>query len=223
MKKQFLYIILISLFFTTFLGCNCYKKQILNSEDATYILKNINISENVGITTTTQTNFNGIRTTSSQTDIYFEDKYYHSSELSNILTKTWYGKINNVLYAFYYTKGKYNTENKSSTRIEQSQLDATKKQPWNIIFNLFNGNGDLLPNHTINGTKKGDIYILQISNNTDTQNVHYTIKIKDNNIITVIKTDIIENDSITTTYNYNYSVTDIALPSLTDYPLTVNN
>ena len=134
------------------------------------------------------------------------------------------GKIlnNNVLYAFYYTKNANNQETKSSSRIENSQLEAAKKQPNNIIDNLFDSEGDLLKGYEITGLKRGKTYTIQVSYNLEQESSTYTITITDNKISKIVTTNNIASDTIKTTYDYNYNVEEIDLPTLTEYPLVVN-
>lgn len=222
MKKGTLfYVVIFSVLFALF-GCSCNKDEIISQEKATSVLKGSLSQDNVEIITTTNTLINGIKSSSTQKDIYYQNKYYHSSENSDILTRTWYGYINDVLYAFYYTKSTDGTETKTSSRIEQSQLDSAKNQLNSIISNLFDENGNLLANHEINGKLTEKTYTIQITNSTDTENIIYTISITDGKITKIINTSNITNNSITTTYDYNYNVNDIELPSLSEYPLNVN-
>ena len=82
------------------------------------MLKEHKINGNVEVKTTTETIINNLYSSSTQMDIYYGDKYLHMSEASDLTTKTWYGSINNTLYAFYYTKNANDEEIKSSSRIE---------------------------------------------------------------------------------------------------------
>ena len=100
MKKFSLVFLLLITCLFAFLGCSCDKKETVKREAAISILKETKVDENVKIITTTETNVNGVKTTSNQTDIYYNDKYYHLTENNGVTTKTWYGEINNILYAF---------------------------------------------------------------------------------------------------------------------------
>jgi len=221
MKKLFKYLMLFVCTFAIF-GCGCKKDETISKETAIEVLKETRVNNNVEITTTTETNVNGVSTTSTQTDVYYGNKYYHLSENNGISTKTWYGHVDNVLYAFYYTKNANSEEVKTSSRIEDNQLESAKKQPNNIITSLFDEEGNLLANYEVTGSKNGRTYTIQITNNTEQESDVYTITITDNKIIKVVKNSSIASDSIKTTYDYNYDVEDIDLPTLNEYPLQVN-
>lgn len=212
---------LISSTFFTF-ACGCRKVETISKEAATSILKETTISGNVEVTTITETSINNIRATSSQTDSFYGDKYYHSTNANNLTSKTWYGYVDNALYAFYYTKNGSNEEAKSSSRIESSLLTSAKKQLNSITNTLFDESGNLLKQYSISGTKKGDIYTIEISGSGEEESVIYTITIEDNKMIKIIKNNNILNDTIKTTYDFKYDISDFSLPSLSEYPLTTN-
>lgn len=220
-KYNLLYVLIFAVMFALF-GCSCRKEETLSKEEAINILKDSLIQENVEITTTTEALVNDIKSSSIQKDIYYQNKYYHSSENNNSSTQTWYGEINKTLYAFYYTKNINNEEIKSSSRIENSQLESVKNQPNALIKNLFDESGNLLTKYQITGTKKGASYTIQITSNILSESNTYIISISNNMITKIINTSNIANNSITTTYDYNYDVRDIELPSLSEYPLNVN-
>lgn len=223
MKKLCLsFVLLITCIFTT-VACGCNKEETIKKEDAIAVLKETNVNQNVEVVTTTETNVNGVKATSSQTDVYYGNKYYHSSETDGVSTKTWYGEINNVLYAFYYTKNANNEETKTSSRIDTTQLESAQKQPYSVVSNLFDENGLLLEGYEIGATKKGNTYNIQITSNLESESLVYTITIKDAKFTKIVKTSNIASDTITITYDYNYNVEDIELPTLTDYPLNVNS
>ena len=215
------FILLITCIFTV-LGCSCNKEETVSKEKAVQVLEDAKVNDNVTITTTTETNVNGIKTVSTQTDTYYEDKYYHLSESNNLSTKTWYGYVDNILYAFYYTKNANNEEIKTSSKIEATQLESVKKQPSSIITNLFDENNKLLENYEISATRKGSTYTIKINNNLEEESNIYTITIEDGKVIKIIKITSIASDTIKTTYDYSYKVSDISLPNLNDYPLNIN-
>lgn len=222
MKKIYFNILL--LFFCMFIcfGCSCSNAQTISKEEAIEILKKAKIEDNVEIITTTETIINGIKSTSTQKDVYHSNKYYHLSENNGVSTKTWYGEVNDVLYAFYYTKNSKSEERKISSRIDVSQLDSAKKQPSIIIDNLFNNQGNLISNYTITANKNNNTYIIQISGKLEEEKDTFLITIKDNKIIKIVKSSRLENDTIKTTYNYNYDIEDFTLPALNEYHLIVN-
>lgn len=221
MKKFYKYLMFIICAFIIF-GCSCTFEQKISKEEAIDIIKNINDTNNVTITTTTETTIDGDKSYSTQVDTYYEDKYYHLSDINGISTKTWYGEIDNVLYAFYYTKNANNEEAKSSSRIENSLLEATKKQPISVITNLFDSEGNLSENYNISGSKKGKTFTIVINNQLENESDFYTITIEDNKILKVIKSSNIDNNVIKITSDYTYNVEDITLPTLNEYPLSVN-
>lgn len=220
-KYNLIFVLIFAIMFALF-GCSCKKEETINQKEATTVLKESLVRDNVEITTTTETMISNTKSTSTQKDVYYQDRYFHSSENNNIETKTWYGEINNVLYAFYYTKNYNNEEYKTSSRIEQAQLDSIKDQPNTLINNLFDANGNLLENLEITGTKRNKSYTIQITNNLGSEKNTYVISITDAKITRIINTSIIANDYITVTYDYNYEVEEIALPSISEYPLNVN-
>lgn len=222
MKKSTLfYVVVFSVLFALF-GCSCNSDETISKEEAVEVLNESLVYGNVEITTTTETLINDIKSTSTQKDIYYENKYYHLSENNGISTKTWYGEVNDVLYAFYYTKNASNEEVKTSSRIEQSQLDSIKNQPNSLINTLLDENGYLLEGYEITGSKKGRNYTIQITKNSEGQSNDYTITVTDAKITKIVHTTNITKNSIATTYDYNYDVEDITLPSLLEYPLNVN-
>ena len=222
MKKVSLtFILIITCIFTVY-GCGCTKEETISKEEAIEILKENKVNENVEIVTTIETSINNNKTTSTQHDIYYNNTYYHLSENNGIATKTWYGKVGNVLYAFYYTKNANNQETKTSSRITETQLNAAKKQPNSVINSLFNESGNLSSIYDISATKKGSTYTIQASSNLEEESITHTITIKDNKIEKIITNSSIANDSIKITYSYNYDVEKIDLPSLNEYPLKVN-
>lgn len=221
MKKLFIKFVLLAL--VLFIPACAFKKEKnVKKEEAIEVLRETKINGNVKVITTTETNVNGTKTTSTQTDIYYGDKYYHTSETNNLSTKTWYGKVNNILYAFYYTKNANNEEVKNSSRIEEAQLESTKAQLNSIITNLFDDSNNLLEKYEISATKKGDLYTIQVNSNLTEESDIYTITIEDNKVTKIIKNNSILSDSIKTTYEYNYTVEDFNLPTLNEYPLTTN-
>ena len=220
-KSSLLYVLIFSVLFALF-GCSCNKDETISKDEAIEVLKESLVKGSVKITTTTETLINNIKSTSTQKDIYYQNKYYHLSENNGISTKTWYGEVNDVLYAFYYTKNTNNEETKTSSRIEQAQLDSVKNQPNSLINTLFDENDNLLENYEITGSKSNRTYTIQIINNSETENNAYTITITDGKIIKIIHTSNIASNAITTTYDYNYDVENIELPSLSEYPLNVN-
>lgn len=222
MKKLNILLTLILAFTFIVGGCACNNEKAISSEDALNVLKDSKIEENVIVTTTTETTVNETKTTSLQTDYYYNDKYYHTSDANNLSTKTWYGYVDNVLYAFYYTKNANNEEVKYSTRIDDSTLTAAKSQTSIIKNSLFSESGTLLENHEIAGSKKGDTYTIQVTQNSQDESNIYTFTIEDGKIHKLIKTNNIGNDTIKTTYEYNYIVNDINLPSISEYPLNAN-
>ena len=195
----------------------------IRKEEALEVLVSSKVDENVKITTTTQTTVNEQTSTSIQTDYYHDNKYYHTSDAEGVSTKTWYGYIEDVLYAFYYTKNADNNEVKSSSRIEASQLEAVQKQPNSIIDSLLTQNNTLAEGYDLVASKIGDKYTIEINKNGDDQSDIYTITIASNRIITIVKNSSIEDDSIKITYTYDYNIEDFELPSLDDYPLSINN
>ena len=221
--KNLVKYLLIFIFTFILFGCSCNKKEIISKNESINILKQANQNGNMQITTTTETNISGTKTSSIQTDIYYENKYYHISDNNGISTKTWYGEVDNVLYAFYYTKNTNNEEIKTSSRIESSMLEAAKKQPSNIVNNLFDEDGNLLEGYTISGTKSENTYEITINRYTEEERDSYTISIKDNKIMKITKTSDIVSDTIKITYDYTYDVEDITLPTFNEYPLSVNN
>ncbi len=217
MKKKGFLLTIVLMFVLVLFGCACEKE--VDKEEALNVLKEANVKNNVEITTVTETTVSGVKSSSTQTDIYYDDKYYHSSEINSVTTKTWYGYVDDVLYAFYYTKNANNEEHKNSTKIEQSQLDSALKQPTNVISVFFDENNNFLDTYTLVASKKGDTYTIEISNENDV----YTFNIKDNKITKLVKNSSTANDSIKVTYTYNYNVDDITLPTLSEYPLTVSS
>ena len=123
-KIIYCFLLIIPLFFIN--ACDCKKEEKLSKNAAITILKEAMISGNVEVKTTIETVVDGIKSTSTQKEIYYNDKYYHYNNSDYITTKTWYGTINNSLYAFYYTKEANNKEEKSSSKIETSLLESTK-------------------------------------------------------------------------------------------------
>lgn len=222
MKKLFLCLLIFILFFCN-LGCSCNKEKTISNEEATSLLKQANKYDNVKVATSTETNVNNVKSTSTQIDIVYENKYYHFSENNNITTKTWYGYIDNVLYAFYYTKNSNNQESKFSSKIDTNQLVSAQLYPSSIINDLFDNSGALLENHTINGTKKNKTYTLEIRNNSLSNNSFYTVIIRNGRINKIVKTSSFENNTIKVTYDYSYDIGEITLPTLNEYPLAVNN
>jgi len=219
-RTNFIFLLIISLFFIN--ACKCNKEEIVSKKEAITILKESSISSNVEVITTTETIVDGIKSSSTQKEVYYNDKYYHSNSSDYLTTQTWYGKINDSLYAFYYTKNANNNELKTSSKIELSLLESTKNQLNSIIKNLFDEKGNLLNKYNINGRKKAHTYTIKINNTSDIEMCQYTIKIKDNKVFKIVKRSAILHDSITITHLYNYNVTDFNLPTLNEYPLMVN-
>ena len=222
MKKTSLIFALILAFAFYLFGCGCNKEKNINKEEALEVLKESVVRDNVEIVTTTETTVNNIKTVSTQSDIYYNDKYYHLSENNNISTKTWYGEVNNVLYAFYYTKNANNEETKTSSRIESTQLESVKQQPNSIYNTITDTNGNLLQGMEISASKLGRTYTIQITNSNEDEANTYTYTIEDAKIKKIVQTSNIGSDSIIITYDYNYDVEDIELPTLSEYPLNVN-
>jgi len=219
-RTNFIFLLIILLFFIN--ACKCNKEEIVSKKEAITILKESSISSNVEVITTTETIVDGIKSSSTQKEVYYNDKYYHSNSSDYLTTQTWYGKINDSLYAFYYTKNANNNELKTSSKIELSLLESTKNQLNSIIKNLFDEKGNLLNKYNINGRKKAHTYTIKINNTSDIEMCQYTIKIKDNKVFKIVKRSAILHDSITITHLYNYNVTDFNLPTLNEYPLMVN-
>ena len=162
MKKAPFYLCIFLCFFS-FFACFNQKEKFLDKNNIFSILKNILIVENVEINTTTIFSINNIETTLNEKDIYCDNKYYHYSENSTIITQTWYGYVSGTLYAFYYLKEKNNQEIKKSSRIDESLLFSTKRRPNMILSNLFNNDKtSFLENHLVSGTKKGKFYFIRI-------------------------------------------------------------
>lgn len=220
MKKTSLFLLLL-IMLTFFLNaCSCAKEAVVDTDTAVNILKESKVSENVEITTITEANVNGTKSTSTQTDIYYNNKYYHLTDNNGVSTKTWYGYIDNVLYAFYYTKNAANEEMKSSSRIEDNLLKSANNQP-NFIFNtLFDENGKLLSKYDLTASKKKNTYTIQATSNLNEESISYTITIEKNKISKIIKSSNIAKDTIKIIYEYNYDVSDFYLPSLDEYPLS---
>lgn len=222
MKKFSLTFILLITCTLSLFGCSCKNKETISKEEAISVLKESLVTNNVEIITTTETIVNNVKTISTQKDVYYGDKYFHLSESTNLSTKTWYGKVNNVLYAFYYTKNANNEEVKTSSRIENAQLESVQKQPNSIVNSLLNDEGNLPPSYEVTGSKKGRVYTIQITSNLENESNAYTFTIKDAKINKIVKNSNIASDSIITTYDYNYEVEEIQLPTLSEYPLNVN-
>lgn len=220
-KSALLYAVIFSVLFALF-GCGCKKEETISKEVAIEVLKESLVQGNVEITTTTETVINNIKSISTQKDIYYQNKYYHLSEDNNVSTKTWYGEINDVVYAFYYTKNTNNEETKTSSRIEQNQLESIKKQHNSLINNLFDVSGNLLESYQITASKKGKTYHIQITSSSESESNTYDITLADAKIAQIIHRSNIASNYIKTTYDYNYLVEDIQLPSFSEYPLNVN-
>jgi len=221
-KFNLLFVLLFGFLFFVF-GCACMGEETVSKQEALDVLKSVKYEENVKVTTTTKTIVNNEEATSIQTDYYYKDKYYHVSESEQLSTKTWYGYIEDVLYAFYYTKNSENVETKTSSRIEFSQLEDIKKQPSNIITTLIKDDGSLVEGFDLTATKIGQKYTIQISKNSQEESDIYTIIILDQRVTQIEKNTGAQSDSITTIYTYEYDINDFELPSLNDYPLNVNN
>lgn len=206
------------------IGCACKKEKTIKKEEAIEVLKETKINGNVEVKTITETIINGIYSSSTQTDTYYGDKYLHTSDGPDLTTKTWYGSVNNTLYAFYYTKNANNEEIKSSSKIEPSLLEATKNQLNDIINNLFDEEGNLITSYSIYATKKGNVYTITVENNNNSteENNNYTITIQNNKILKIIKENTVNNSVIKTIYEYNYDINEIEIPTLTEYPLRTN-
>ena len=186
------------------------------------MLKESLVKDNVEIITTTETTVNDIKTVSVQQDIYYGNKYYHSSENTSTSTKTWYGTVNNILYAFYYTKNANNDEVKTSSRIEDAQLESVMKQPNSIYHSIVDSEGNLLNQFDVSASKSGNTYTIQVSSFSENESISYIFTVTDSKIIKIVQSSSINNDIITITYDYNYDVSDIELPSLSEYSLNVN-
>ncbi len=223
MKHKLLIYILTFIAIFSLAGCSCKKDETVKKEDAITTLKDSKITSNVMITTTTTTNTDGKESSSVEEDVYYNNKYYHTSEATDLSTKTWYGYIDDTLYAFYYTKNLNNEEVKTSSRIDKELLDSTKNQPNAIINSLFDDTGSLLDGYEITATKRGRTYTIQITNNEKEESDTYTFTIKDKKIYKLVKTNSTTNNNIKITYDYNYNVSDIVLPSISEYPLKTNN
>lgn len=221
-KFNLLFVLLFGFLFFVF-GCACMDEETVSKQEALDVLKSVKYEENVKVTTTTKKIVNNEDATSIQTDYYYKDKYYHVSESEQLSTKTWYGYIEDVLYAFYYTKNSENVETKTSSRIEFSQLEDIKKQPSNIITTLIKDDGSLVEGYDLTATKIGQKYTIQISKNSQEESDIYTIIILDQRVTQIEKNTGAQSDSITTIYTYEYDINDFELPSLNDYPLNVNN
>lgn len=223
MKNKLLIYILTFIAIFSLVGCSCKKEKTVNKEDAIATLKDSMIKSNVMITTTTTTNVNGKESSSIQEDIYYGNKYYHKSDANELSTKTWYGYVDDTLYAFYYTKNTNNDETKTSSRISKEVLDSTKSQPNATIKSLFNEDGTLIENYDIVATKKSKTYTIQITNNKTEESDTYTFTIKDNKVYKLVKTTSTSSNNIKVIYDYNYNVSDIELPDINEYPLRTNN
>ncbi len=219
LKRIFLTLIICCL---TIFGCSCSKEKVLKREEAITILKEIEVDKNVKIVTTTSTNINNVNSLSLQTDIYYNDTYYHLSDSNNVSTKTWYGTVDNVLYAFYYTKNANNEETKTSSRIDSALLQSAQKQPSSVIKSLFKNDNELIDNTQIEAKRKGSTYTINVNTTLENENNNYVITIKDDKILKIVTTNTILDDTITTTYDYSYNIDPVELPSLNEYPLTVN-
>ena len=130
MKKVLLNII-VGLFLISPIACSFQKAKNITNEEALNILKNIKIQQNVEVTTITETTINNVKSISTQKDIFNEDKYYHMSSTNDLTTKTWYGNVDNILYAFYYTKNSSNKEIKNSSKIESK---SASKESLTIAY-----------------------------------------------------------------------------------------
>ena len=221
MKKIFLNSILVLVILLSF-GCACKKEKTIKKEEAVNVLKETKINGNVEVKTITQTIINDVYSSSTQIDTYYGDKYLHMSEANDLTTKTWYGSINNTLYAFYYTKNSSNEEIKSSSKIDNSVLESIKNQLNSITNNLFDDFGNLIDTYTINATKKGNVYKINLSNNNIQESISYTIIIQNNKILKIIKENTVNDSVIKTIYEYNYNVNEFKLPTLSEYPLKTN-
>ena len=223
MKKfNLLFVLLLGTLFFAF-GCSCALEQAVSEEEALNVLKSIELDDNMKVVTTTETIVNNQKSTSIQEDYYYENKYYHISEGEDISTKTWYGYVDDVLYAFYYTKNAEEAETKSSSRIEISQLESIKKQPSSIIDSIITDEGTLVEGYTLNATRLGDKYTIEISVNEEEESNVYAITILNNKITKLEQISGVESNSIKITYIYEYDISDFELPSLNEYPLKVNN
>lgn len=203
-------------FIAIFSLASCNRNESINTEEALSILKSCQTTSNVMIKTNTKKNSN----LAYQEDIYYEDKYFHSSNSNNTLIKTWYGYIDNTLYAFYYKRSQDNEENKNSARIDVSLLSSTKSQPNYLINCFFDENDRLLSDYNITGFKYNNIYTINVTNTNDKNNYKFTIK--DNKLKTIVNT-INEVKDFIVTYEYSYDIEDITLPNIEEYPLKVNN
>lgn len=221
MKKIILNIILCCAIFI-FVGCSCKEEKTIKKEEAMKVLKETKINGNVEVKTTTETIINNLYSSSTQTDIYYGDKYLHMSEANDLTTKTWYGSINNTLYAFYYTKNANDEEIKSSSRIERTLLESTKSKLNDITNSLFDEDGKLVEGYAINATKKGNVYTIAIDKSNVEENNSYIITIQNNKILKIVNENTINDTVIKTTYEYNYDVREFEVPSLNEYPLKTN-
>ena len=80
----------------------------------------------------------------------------------------------------------------------------------------------LLQGMEISANKLGRTYTIQITNSNEGEASTYTYTIEDAKIKKIVQTSNIGSDSIIITYDYNYDVEDIELPTLSEYPLNVN-
>lgn len=223
MKNKLLIYILTFIAIFSLVGCSCKKDEKITKETAINVLKDSRITTNVMITTTTTTNVNDKESSSIQEDIYYNNMYYHASDTTNLSTKTWYGYVDDTLYAFYYTKNENNNETKTSSRIDKEVLDSTKNQPNATINSLFSEDGNLIENYDVVATKKNKTYTIQITNSKVEESDTYTFTIKDNKVYKLVKTSSTTSNNIKVVYDYNYNVSDINLPNISEYPLKTNN
>lgn len=220
MKIFFKYILLIFLLLMCF-SCSCNEKH-LSEEETIQILQNCTKTNKVKVTTSIETEVNGVKDTSFQTD-YYDNNLYFRSVINDFNTnKTWYGYQDNVLYAFYYTKTKDNEESKYSTRIEDSVLTSVKQQPYKVINDLII-NGHLIDDYVLSSTKKNNNYLINISKNSNEENILYKFTLANNKIDTINYTFSSNDTLITIIYSYSYVFESVSLPSLVDYPLIVNS
>lgn len=204
-------------------GCSCSNEQIVKDEEAIDILLASKVNENVKITTITEIVCDGITSSSSQTDYYYENKYHHISNNENSSIKTWYGYVGDVLYAFYYTKSNTNSAIKESSRIDISQFESTKNQPNDLINTLITSKGKLVEGYKLSSKKLGERYTINVSVNDEEESDYYTIIIERNKILQIDKFNGVKNNSIKISFIYEYNIDDIQLPTFNEYPLNVNN
>lgn len=217
-----LFALLFGVLFFSF-GCSCSNEQIVKDDDAIEVLLASKVDENVKITTITEIVSDGVSSSSSQIDYYYENKYHHISNNENSSIKTWYGYVGDVLYAFYYTKNNTSSEIKESSRIDITQFESTKNQPNDLINTLITPQGTLVEGYKLSSRKLGNKYTIKVSINEEEESDSYTIIIEDNKILQIDKFNGVKNNSIKISYMYEYNIDDVQLPTFNEYPLNVNN